>query len=61
MTKNNAIRLIKEAGWHGDLIKKKIVADLASFSEKKASDYYEIGSSNRAFGRPCTCERCLSI
>lgn len=58
MTKNNAIRLLKEAGWHGDIRKERVVADLASFNQKKARDYYEIGASNRAVGRPCTCDRC---
>lgn len=58
MTRNNAIKLLKEAGWHGDYRKEEVVADLIGFHAIRARDYFEMGASNRAVGRPCTCDRC---
>jgi hypothetical protein len=58
MTRNNAIKLLKEAGWHSDFQKEKVVADIAELNPNKARDYFDIGASNRVDGRPCTCERC---
>lgn len=61
MTRNNAIKLLKEAGWHGDYVKEEVVTDLIGFNPTRSRDYFEIGASNRAIGRPCTCDRCKNI
>jgi len=60
MTRKNAIKLLKEAGWHSDEQKFKRVTMQVDMNINSARDYYEIGFTNRQFKIACTCGYCLS-
>jgi len=60
MTRQNAIKLIKEAGYHGELEKFRIVMMQTHINYKKAEDFYRMGEISRERGQRCSCDRCTA-